>query len=832
MNFMSAKANPLIPKAHAIYYYSVLLVGFSVLGLAIEHVCTGGLNHYWLIIAALTALTGRFTVKLPSVKSKISVADAFIFTNVILFGPSAGSVTAALEGFLGSIRSHAIFSKRIKYTLFNVATMAASSYFSGKILFLILRESPLYGSRAIPLWKIMLPVLSMALVHYLCNTISVAIMVALEGHQNLYKVWRERFLHTSLTYFAGASAAALFVVNFGDFSLSTLGLILPILFVTYFAYKTYLDKAEENAHRRQLDKLYLRTVEVLSVAIDARESGTLGHSKRVQVYANGLARALNVTDEKIYRGIEAAALLLDIGNLAIPEYILNKPGELSGSEIQKVMTHPVVGAKILSTIEFPYPLTDFVLHHHERWDGSGYPAKLQGDQIPLGARILSIADCFDALTCDRPYQKAHSKQEALSILRSKTGTHYDPQLVAIFEQIADDMVAKVKEIEASEARAEASMGFGESTRADKPLRRSNDLGVFGDISSTQKEIFVLNELTQALSSTLSLEESLATIASKLAKIVSFTTCVIYLYLEDSRCVRAECVGGANEQALKGHTLEIDNSLSGWVVMESEPVINANALHDLGLVEKNLAVRLENALVYPLIIENKCSGTISLYSAEGSRFKQDDLRIVATVAAKAAAAIQNAMRFEEARTMALTDPLTLLPNLRYLHHFFEKEIAKAKLQKYPISVMGMDLDGFKAVNDRYGHQVGDQILVEVARILRGVFRGEDLVVRHGGDEFFAALIQIERRDALQLMERIQNTVDGLRLEITPGNFAQIGISIGYASYPDDGDTVEQLIKKADHAMYRNKTDRKYGKLAPAPSSHSIGHFPANPGDFDF
>jgi diguanylate cyclase (GGDEF)-like protein len=586
------------------------------------------------------------------------------------------------------------------------------------------------------------------------------------------------------------------------------GLILPVLIISYFAYSNSSSKAAENAHRVQLDKLYLRTVEVLAVAIDSRESGTLGHSKRVQIYARGLAKAVNVADEKINKGIEAAALLLDIGNLAIPEYILNNPGELSATEMQKVRIHPVVGSKILSNIDFPFPLTDYVRHHHERWDGLGYPDMLMGDQIPLGARILSIADCFEALTCERYYRKGHSKEQAMIIIRSRAGTYYDPDMVEAFEGIADDLVIQAEEIAATEAKAERQRGMtGTQCLAEWSLHRSEDFGVFGAISSTRKEVSVLYELTQALGSTLSVKESLAIIASKLEKIVSFNTCVIYLYSEENRRLEAEFVSGANAEALKGHCLSLEDSLSGWVMTEKEPVFNANASMDLAAVMTALTVNLENALVCPLVVDNKCTRTISLYSTRDSKFRPDDLRILATVAPKAAAAVQNAMRFEEAQEMAITDPLTSLPNIRQFNYFFEKELAKSKRHTYPISILGMDLDGFKGVNDQHGHPVGDQILVEVAKILKSILRAEDLVVRYGGDEFIAALVQTNYQDALQLSVRIQSAIDAFQFEVAPGKIVRIGISTGCASYPEHGETLEELLTKADREMYRNKSERR-------------------------
>ena len=155
-----------------------------------------------------------------------------------------------------------------------------------------------------------------------------------------------------------------------------------------------------------MDHLYLSTVETLAMAIDAKDDVTHNHVRRVQAYAMGLAKELGVTDELTLKAIEAAALLHDTGKLAVPEHILNKPGKLNEAEFEQMKRHVDVGADILSLVEFPYPVVPIVRCHHESWDGSGYPRGVRGEDIPIGARILSVVDCFDALTSDRPYRAA------------------------------------------------------------------------------------------------------------------------------------------------------------------------------------------------------------------------------------------------------------------------------------------------------------------------------------------------------------------------------------------------------------------------------------------
>src|SRR5208283_5016600 len=150
-------------------------------------------------------------------------------------------------------------------------------------------------------------------------------------------------------------------------------------------------------------------------------------------YAIEIAKELNLNADEI-DALRAAAILHDIGKLAVPEHIISKPGKLTAEEFEKMKIHPVVGAKILERVKFPYPVASIVRSHHEKWDGSGYPNGLVGEAIPIGARILSTVDCLDALASDRQYRKALPLDEAMAKVASEAGAAFDPRVVAILER--------------------------------------------------------------------------------------------------------------------------------------------------------------------------------------------------------------------------------------------------------------------------------------------------------------------------------------------------------------------------------------------------------------
>ena len=214
-------------------------------------------------------------------------------------------------------------------------------------------------------------------------------------------------------------------------------------------YHTLLERRVEEATRDlalmlpELQDTYRATLEALGSALDTRDVGTEAHSRRVHGYALTIARAHGVTEEEI-KDIEHGVLLHDIGKIGIPDAILLKPGPLTPEEWIVMRTHPEVGRRLIERIPFLRGAVPIVYHHHERWDGSGYPLGLRGDTIPLGARIFAVADALDAMTFDRPYSKAVSYEAACREIERCASTHFDPAVVRTFLSIPEAIFAEIR----------------------------------------------------------------------------------------------------------------------------------------------------------------------------------------------------------------------------------------------------------------------------------------------------------------------------------------------------------------------------------------------------
>jgi putative nucleotidyltransferase with HDIG domain len=544
-----------------LYLSAVPWIGLSVLIWAFVDLALHPPESSWLALAALTVLTGSFTVKIPGLVARLSVSEPFVFAATLWFGPSVGAVTAALDALIMSLWLMPGL-KTVHRLSFNISVLVISIWTASQIFFAISGidlRAPQYSS----LGSFVGPLYIFTACCFLLNSGMVATALAIERGQSAVKIWREQFLWLSLNYFGGASVAALLVVYAKSIDLAVIGLIIPLLAISYLTFRTTLGRLEDaNAHLTDLNRLHLQTIETLAMAVDAKDQVTHGHIRRVQRYALGLSSYLGVSDERLLKAVEAAALLHDMGKLAIPEYILNKPGKLTPGEFEKMKLHAPLGADILSAIHFPYPVIPIVRHHHENWDGSGYPDRLRGTEIPLGARILSVVDCYDALTSDRPYRPKLSTREAVHVLMQRRGSMYDPLVV-------DTFVHRLAELEQSQEE-------------------------LGPVSPTLRQIAELNA-PQPQAPTLRHSESgtppvsalppsgVPHLAFALAGCPSsITGCAFFLSNATTTTLVALGVSGVLPHNYLGTTAELGERVVGWAGSTGIAVVNASAALEVGM----------------------------------------------------------------------------------------------------------------------------------------------------------------------------------------------------------------------------------------------------------
>jgi putative nucleotidyltransferase with HDIG domain len=345
-----------------------------------------------------------------------------------------------------------------------------------------------------------------------------------------------------------------------------------------------------------------------------------------------LAEALGVKDEKELDAIRAAALLHDTGKLAVPEYILNKPGPLTASEFERMKVHASVGADILKSINFPYPVEPIVRHHHEAWDGSGYPKGLKGQEIPLGARILSVVDCYDALTSDRPYRPRMTRQQAEQELRDRRGRAYDPWIVDRFLEILD----KLEEFDAAERKDGITNG------PTAPAIHGHQLDV---ISATNAEEREFNELRRDLPRAANLVDATDVLYKHLRRVMPAASLALYRPKADSNELAVVAACGVGTSAMDGLVVPIAERISGWVYANGQSVLNSDASLELGPVAKTLSIPLRYAAAVPLI-DGQTVGVLAMFASEP--FDKDHRRLLENAATLFVTSLSQPMGAEHTR----------------------------------------------------------------------------------------------------------------------------------------------------------------------------------------
>ena len=652
-----------------------------------------------------------------------------------------------------------------------------------------------------------------ALVFFLANTLPISVVISFTEQKSIRKIWSECYFWSFPYYMVGAAAVGLVEVINRRAGWQTSLLVLPLIYWVYRSYRLYLARLEaekdrveiEKRHVEEIASLNMRTIEALALAIEAKDHTTHTHLQRVRTYAVEIGKELGLSADEI-EALRAAALLHDIGKLAVPEHIINKPGKLTPEEFEKMKVHPLVGAEILDRVAFPYPVAPIVRSHHERWDGSGYPAGLMKEEIPIGARILSAVDCLDALASDRQYRPAIPLDQAMSTVKEKSGTWFDPQVVELLERryVELERVAQSKDAGfvpsgfSKELRVERghAPAAGFETHAESGQAESDFLS---SIASARQEAQAMFELSQDLGNSLSLSETLSVLSMRLRKLIHYDS--IAVFVNRNGWLLPELVSGENFKVLSALKIPVGQGLCGWVAETSKPILNGNPQVEPGYVLDPKSAPMTSALAVPLQGLNGVVGVLSMYHSNPDAFTPDDLRILLAVASKVALSVENALKYQQAESSATTDYLTGLPNARSLFMHLAQEVARCRRMKTSLAVMVCDIDGLKRVNDSYGHIEGDKLLREFSMRLKEACRGYDYVARMGGDEFVITTPGLSSAAALEKAERLNQAAMDAGRRVCGCDITTL--SVGSSFCPEDGYDVEALLSEADRRMYTVK-----------------------------
>ena len=844
---------------------------WTVCGLGIAAVVCAGIffplpSRSWPLTAigiSLAVAAGFRKVLLFAVRrrdkespSRATMSLGFIPAYLLLLaaGPLAGVVAAGLNALVTTIHPRRAHGYQIAFSISAVVVSAFASAMTLQTMGFYqhpLKINELFslsGNANLPV--IVSSFVLSTVIYWLLNTSLIATVIALTSKQSPLKIWLGSFLWMGPGYFAGASCAMVVytlspLIYEHPWAIAGILLVgIPLPVVIFLVYKSHNDRAEDqekhiealnHSHtelelaytnladanqelqnsKEDLQNLYTSTVESLALAIDAKDRYTKEHIQRVKGLAVSIAKVVGLTGNDL-KALETAALLHDIGKIAIPEHILNKPGRLTPEEFERVKCHPDMGAKILQPVPFPFPVMPAVRSHHEKWDGSGYPDGLRGEAIPLGGRILSVADVYDALTTDRAYRAGWPHDEAVQYLKDNAGSHFDPAIVSAFLTVLERSPRLHIGSDITGTRDAGKNGFPSSAAA------AIHEAVAANLNRSSFEYVTLYEVGQVAADNLSMGEMLDVFAGKFKAIWSASACAIALL--EKEVLTIERAVGTNAAFLVGLQTFLGEGPTGQVAASGTGVMDEEAAREMQAAYQSQRCRgvsatapsegedwtaFGSAMVVPLVSDGIVIGTAALYQERVGVFDREYLRVFASAASQAARTIARTREYDRNRLSALTDSLTGLYNARHLSLFLDKELERARTEDRPLTVLVLDLDNFKPVNDQFGHTRGNEVLRDLGAVFQSVLRSGDLVARYAGDEFVVILPSVGQTEAKIVMDKIRDAVaayDPTQSGPPLGN-VRVGVSLGAASFPYDGAEATTLISCADRAMYHDKNFRK-------------------------
>lgn len=781
---------------------------------------------FFLFAFILGTTSARHPIRFPGTRTSVSLSEMITFLAVLVLGPYHAALLAAFDMLLvcGKVEV------RPSLWIFNVSNVAVSTFVAGNAYiqltgFVSTHEIAAgISQRAL---EFATPLIGLAFTHYALHIMMVSWMARLIKGTPITRTIRDTFKLECSTFLAAASAAGIInysAMNYGVVATGiALILVIPVPIIIYYTFKAYEEKlTEQQKHYQEMSQVNDSILQMLAMAIDAKDQTTHEHIQRVRLFASRMGELVGLSEQEI-EALKAGSLLHDIGKIGVPAYILNKPGKLTEHEFEQMKMHTIIGSDMLSNVKFRYPVVPIVRHHHERWDGKGYPDGLLGEEIPVTARILTLVDNYDALRSDRPYHRGMTRDETLEYVKLNSGTFFDPKLVDIFLSVIDDLESEAASMKADypagAAQANGDANGAASGDSSKGMRSARPAAGFAtpapvnraaaalnSIAETNQRVAALYEMSRTLASSLSLEDTVAILANRLSKMIPFTTLAVSLFDPSrSEFEYVHAVGRDAERFIK-QRLPVSSGITGWVIQHHRPMYNTNPVLDLGFLGHDVAMEYKTTMVFPLVKNRESLGAIALYSAELDSYPSEYVLIMETITQPASDSVHNALAFERAQRALLNDSVTGLTNMRSFAAQFERERSRSRRFAAPVSLLMLRANNLESTAVRMG-TTSEQILTTLAGLMTNEACNGGLVARHSSDAFLALLPETGAAEAADAIARINEAISR-----TP-YVGALSVSVASATSPDHGETFEDLLNAANVSC-ENGQDRVKNLAAPS------------------
>jgi putative nucleotidyltransferase with HDIG domain len=620
--------------------------------------------HFFVYLAAILLSSGM-KVGLPKSEGTMSLNFPFILLGILQLSPLQAACLAVCS-VVAQSRIRVLRPFTLIQILFNVANVTTATALAWHGFSALLRLH----------WQVAPALAVAATIYFFSNTIPLALVLAWDQEMDAVALWRRDFLWFLPFYIVGAILAVTAYLIGANVGWMTSLLLVPMVYTIYRTYSAQMAFVRDREqHAKDTEELHLRTIEGLAMAIEAKDQGTHRHLLRVRVYVAELGKMMGL-DQSLMQALLIASFLHDIGKLAVPEYIINKPGKLTPEEFDKMKIHPVVGADILERVRFPYPVVPIVRSHHEAWDGSGYPDGLKGEDIPIGARLLTAVDCFDALASERPYRKAMPLNEAMAFVKARAGIQFDAQIVELLEkhylELEEKARQQIEEIEPLKTDlivhrgAAPGAGFEPEHGAKEQAKSAQAAMTDADQANPQPEsqtpiaeasrsATAVTAVGHTIGSSLSAREISAMVSSCLRPLIPYDCFAVYVKSGES--LLPQFIEGPGLKAFSMGQISIGAGLSGWVAENARPIVNGNPTMEPNyLCETSLLTASSSALSVPLLDhDGAVFGVLALYSAASAAFSKEHLRILEAIESRFSPALQKALRIKTRETDVKVEP---------------------------------------------------------------------------------------------------------------------------------------------------------------------------------
>ncbi len=607
-----------MPLKAKFYILFVVIAGWAAV---LTHV-VGWRPVSWIdfgLYFCVSLIASGFKVRLPGITGTLS---ACFF--LVLIGIVSRSVPETLLSGCGAVLVQCLWHSRLK------SKLVRAGFNAGAVALAITASAAVFHSSWLRSLNVEFATLLLLVgcTYFVANTLPVAAIISLTEKASIWTVWRTGYFWSFPYYLVGVAAAGLFQIAMERLGWQTAMLIAPVGLLIYRSYAIHIGRLEDaRIHAEESAGMHFRTVESLALAIEAKDQTTHDHLQRVQVYAMEIGKELQVGENEM-KALRAASLLHDIGKIAVPEHILNKPGKLTREEFQKMKVHPVVGAEILERANFPFPVAPIVRFHHEKWDGSGYPSGLKGEAIPIGSRILAAVDCFDALASDRQYRRALPLDEAMAAVERESGRSYDPRVVEVLKRRYIELEHTARSCQPDPWRLSTDIHIENGDAPAAGFASVGDTQAHPILELASGSAFDCTRLENLLASAhsveavLTMDETLALFAARLAHNITFDDLVLYVRQKD--ILLPAFVTGKHRPSIEPLRIPVGQGVTGWVAQANRTILNGNPSVEPGWTEPET---LRSALAVPVESSEGLVGVLTLYSGVENGFRSEDLKLL-------------------------------------------------------------------------------------------------------------------------------------------------------------------------------------------------------------